>query len=142
MKPRLLLLALVLGLAACQQTQVPGLAPIAFSPTRESFASGDLIVIREVLAPRAELAPGDRVVVRGDYRLGSRAEAKLGLSLTTLVRSGPTPVLPASRQAVSAGQGTFTLETEIRQAGALHVSFYPAGSGSSFGGIYFATVRP
>ncbi|HUR56127.1 MAG TPA: hypothetical protein VM029_00350 [Opitutaceae bacterium] len=109
-----------------------------FTTWRAQFDGGDSITIQEVLASSSEMQPGDVVLVRGQYTLQSRAQALLMISLTVNAPGAWEPVSPSSRREISAGSGTFELAYEIRQPGALHVTFYGTGSsGASFGGIYF-----
>jgi hypothetical protein len=113
-----------------------GLASVPFTTSRAQFAAGDAITIQEVRASSPNLAPGDIVAVRGTYTLQSAASATLLLSLTVNAPGAVEAVSPSSRQSIS-GSGTFELAYEIKQPGALHISFYPSSSGSSFGGVYF-----
>lgn len=116
-----------------------GVAAVAFATSRAQFASGDAITIREVLATSPRMEPGDTVLVRGDYRLQSREKALLLCTLTANAPGCVEITSSSSRQDIVAGTGTFELAYEIKQPGALHVSFYPGGtSGSVFGGVYFA----
>lgn len=80
---------------------------------------------------------GDTVVVRGRYHLASRPKAKLGLFVTTAVPSPATPISPKQETDIAAGDGTFELEHVVSADGRLHVSFYEAPDGRSFGGVYF-----
>lgn len=151
-------LALVSGSAAEPPTGLP------FETFREQFAAGDAISIEQVWirgsGPRvgesirvgepdgnpdrpSRSGPqiGDNVIVRGRYRLQSRPQAKIGLSLTTRGPSGPTPVSPKASQRINEGDGTFELEYVVRREGELHVTFYPITNGSSFGGVYFRVRR-
>ena len=115
-----------------------GLSSVPFATSRASFATGDAITITEVLASSPRIEAGDTLVVRGTYTLQSRAAAMLAVSLTTNVPGVSTPIAAQSRKTVDSGTGTFELAYEIKQPGSLHVTFYPATSGSSFGGVYFA----
>ena len=116
-----------------------GLVSAPFSTSQVQFAAGDAITITEVLASSPNLAPGDSVVVRGTYTLQSQPSALLAIYLTANAPGAIDGSSAASRKTVSAGSGTFELAYEIKQPGSLHVTFYPSGSGSSFGGVYFAT---
>ncbi len=119
---------------------IAGLTSVPFATSRAQFAAGDTITIQEVLASSPNLQPGDIVLVRGQYTLGSRAQALLMISLTVNVPGSTETVSPSSRKDVNAGSGTFELAYEIKQPGSLHVTFYPGGvGGSSFGGVYFAS---
>lgn len=116
-----------------------GLSSVPFSTSRAAFAAGDLITLTEVLASSPRLEPGDTVVVRGTYQLQSRSQAMLAISLTTNAPGVTESMAATARKTVDAGNGTFELAYEVRQPGALHVTFYPSGAGgSSFGGVYFA----
>ena len=117
-------------------------SPIVFEITSQQFEPGDRIVIKEVWATSPRLRVGDTVIVRGQYRLQSRAEAALGFFLTTNGPSGSTRVSPEQRAVVGAGSGTFELKHVVPSEGRLHVSFYPRPSGSSFGGVYFGPAVP
>jgi len=135
-----------------------------FETFRAQFIPGDAIAIEQVWVrgqgprvgdsirvgepdspadrhPRSAPRIGDTVVVRGHYALQSRPQAKIGLSLTTREPSGYTPVSPPASQRIDAGHGAFELEYVVRREGELHVTFYPASSGSSFGGVYFRVLR-
>lgn len=117
-----------------------GLASIPFTTSKAQFAAGDAITISEVLASSAQLAPGDAVVVRGTYTLQSQPAATLMINLTANAPGAAEPTTASSRKTINAGPGTFELAYEIKQPGSLHATFYPAGGGSSFGGIYFAAA--
>ena len=113
--------------------------PLAVSSQR--FMDGDSIVIHEVLSTSGDFRNGDKLVVRGEYQLASHPKAALCLFITTRGPSGGTPVSPRKKVEIVAGRGSFELQHEIQYAGALHVSFYPLPSGSSFGGVYFGETR-
>lgn len=114
-----------------------GVVAVPFTTSHAQFVGGDAITIQQVLATSPRLEPGDVVLVRGQYALQSAAQATLMISLTVNAPGYTERVSPSSRQTVS-GTGTFEVAYEIKQPGSLHVSFYPTGSGSSFGGVYFA----
>ena len=103
------------------------------------FAAGDSIRIDSVECSSPDFAPGDRVIVHGWYDLNSRDRAVLGLFLTSNGASGRTRDSRSQIKRVERGVGPFALECVIAGDGALHVSYYPQGGGSSFGGIYFGT---
>lgn len=117
-----------------------GLSPVPFVTSRSQFSAGDGITLQQVLASSPRLESGDRVLVRGNYTLQSRASALLMLSLTRNAPGSWDAVSPSSRiNITAAGSGTFELAYEIKQPGSLHVSFYGTGTdGNSFGGVYFA----
>lgn len=115
----------------------PALREVPFTITSQQFEPGDSLVIQQVVATSPHLKVGDTVVVRGRYRLESRSEAMLGFFLTTNGPSDPTPVSPQQRATIAAGEGTFELQHVVPAEGRLHVSFYGAPSGASFGEVYF-----
>jgi hypothetical protein len=116
------------------------LAPVAFQLGKTNFKRGDSITITEVQATSPQFAPGDRVVVKGTYVLASAENATLALFLTTFGRSPSTRTSPTQVTKAREGRGEFELSCQVNDVGALHVSFYPAGGGSSFGEIYFGTA--
>jgi hypothetical protein len=73
--------------------------------------------------------------------LRSAAGAKLGFFLTSLDNNGRTKNQPTQTVEIAEGDGEFELSMGVKGRGALHVSFYPLGSGSGFGGIYFGTPQ-
>lgn len=82
---RLLLMFCATGwvaLLAAEVTNVP------FELGKQHFQPGDSIVIEQVLATSPKLTVGDKVVVRGHYRLASAAKAALGLWVT---HTSPAP---------------------------------------------------
>lgn len=97
------------------------------------FNRGDAIVIDEIQPSLKTLKVGQTIVVRGHYSLASRPRARLMISLTTYRSGAPTRVSPLSQREVSAGSGSFELEYEVRDAGALHISFYEFPAGGNFG---------
>lgn len=137
MKKSLLGLFVSLLVASLLHALPPGVSSIPFTTSQAQFAAGDAITIQEVFATSSTLGPGTTVVVRGTYTLASRASAVLQVQLTS---SAPAGSYSPPRLAISAGSGTFELEHVVQQVGTLHVTFYPATSGSSFGGLYFAAA--
>jgi hypothetical protein len=111
---------------------------VPFETSKAQFAGGDSITIQEVLSSSPALAAGDTVRVRGVYTLQSAASALLAISLTVNVPGVVTATSPSSRTTINGGSGTFDLAYQLDQPGALHVTFYSASTGSSFGGVYFA----
>jgi hypothetical protein len=113
------------------------LALVRFSYGETDFRRGDSIVIHEVLSTSRKPRLGDRIIVRGQYRLSSEPEASLALYITATSPGGArSRSLPGQRQNITAGTGEFELECELNE-GSPHVSFYPARGGSAFGGVYF-----
>ena len=120
---------------------VPALPEVPFKITSQEFEAGDEIIIESVFATSPELKIGDTVVVRGRYRLATRQSAMLGFFLTTNGPSEGTPVSPRQRADIKAGEGTFVMEHVVPALGRLHVSFYGAPRGGSFGEIYFGPAK-
>ncbi|MDR3377191.1 MAG: hypothetical protein P4M10_00780, partial [Verrucomicrobiae bacterium] len=110
---------------------------VQFELGKSSFAPGDRITIQQVRGTSGSIKTGETYSVDGTYELASRDEADLALYITTEGASGGTPVDPRQHIAVKQGSGSFHLVTTMSQDGYLHVSFYPAKSGSVFGGVYF-----
>lgn len=114
-----------------------GMAPAAFELGARRFAdAGDWIAIDEVESTGGSMDVGDTCVVRGRYALSSQEGATLGLFVTA---RGPAASTNDGRNRVRVerGEGSFVLETTLLREGWPHVSFYPAGGGESFGGVYF-----
>jgi hypothetical protein len=114
-----------------------GFVQLKVSLDRPNFAWGDAIEITELWATSRQMKVGDEVVVRGRYRLQSRESARLALSLTASESGVWLRRSSTQSEMVERGTGEFDLSCEIQAAGRLHVSFYPDGFGSSFGGVYF-----
>ncbi len=140
--PRCLILPLWLALAAgCAAPPrfdaASGLYELPVDISQRDFAPGDDIVVQQVLASTSKPAVGDKIIVRGTYRLQSAPDAKLLLTLSTtqFVR---VPTLPAQTQQVTGGSGEFEVTIQPLVAGTLHLSFYPAGGGGpALGGVLF-----
>lgn len=100
--------------------------------------SGDTITVDKVRGPSEKWTVGNTYEVTGTYRLASHDEALLAAFVTVHslpdVHSEPSP---GQTVLVSKGTGRFILRFHMWQEGDPHVSFYPAGGGNSFGGVYF-----
>lgn len=104
---------------------------VKYEPYRRSFQDGDNIVIDRIEGTASTLKPGNTYTVTGYYTLSSREKAMLHVYATngeTQSKQGP---------AVEKGTGRFTRTFKFIEEGYPHLSFYPAGGGSGFGGIYF-----
>jgi beta-lactamase regulating signal transducer with metallopeptidase domain len=101
--------------------------------------NGDRITVDEVRGPSEQFTVGNTYEVTGSYVLASHDEAVLAAYVTTPASHPETPHgdLPEQMMRIAKGEGHFTLRFHMWQAGQPHVSFYPSGSGGSFGGIYF-----
>ena len=105
---------------------------IDFETVEPRFVEGDSIEIKEITGTARNLQPGNRYIVRGRYKLVSQDKAKLHLYATdgeTKCQQGPD---------VGRGEGNFVRTFDYLKEGGLHLSFYPAEGGESFGGVYFA----
>jgi hypothetical protein len=110
---------------------------VQFELGKAEFAAGDSITIESIHGTSDAIAVGETYSVDGTYTLNSRDEAQLAFYATTIGPSGPTPVDSKQHLRIKKGTGSFHLVKTMREDGYLHVSFYPAGSGGSFGGVYF-----
>jgi hypothetical protein len=110
--------------------------PVQFELGKSEFLAGDRITIQQVRGTSNDIKVGETYSVDGTYELASHDEADLALYITT-VENISTPVDPRQHIKVKQGSGTFHLVATMSQDGYLHVSFYPAESGSVFGGVYF-----
>ena len=111
--------------------------PVEFALGEQQFEAGDSITIETVEATSTKMEKGDIVVVKGRWVLQSAEQASLGLSLSTAANAGRSKVLPEQRLQISKGSGAFELRCGINYTGKLHLSFYPAKGGSSFGEMWF-----
>jgi hypothetical protein len=104
------------------------------------FLPGDSITIQRVRGTSPTVRTGETYCVEGTYTLASRAEADLAVFATTTsavsVRTEPSQIVRVQK-----GTGTFRLVKPMREEGYLHVSFYPAPGGSSYGGVYFGSGK-
>ncbi|MEO6002979.1 MAG: hypothetical protein ABIZ04_13445 [Opitutus sp.] len=124
---------LVAGVASARAE----LVDVPFTVGAQHFNRGDQIIIEQVLASSPALKVGDQIVVRGRYELASAPTATLGLFSTHRGAAKPDAIASSQQAAIKAMKGTFELSWQIAYAGDLHVSFYPAIRGESFGGVYF-----
>jgi hypothetical protein len=115
------------------------LSPIAVAVGPNEFPEGDSVTIVEVLSNSPGLEAGGRLLVRGRYTLGSRAQARIGLSQTRTQSSAPVPILPGSGMEISKGSGVFELVYEVSQIGCMRVALNNLDRGASFGTVYFGT---
>jgi hypothetical protein len=134
------LLRLLVGLCltACIASAGAELSTVSFVVGKQEFKAGDGIAIDQVLATSPKFEVGAKVVVRGHYQLASAVKASLGLFVTHRSPAGRDPSAPSQLVSVDKEGGTFELSCEITYPGDLHVSFYPASGGESFGGVYFS----
>jgi len=144
MKPILILWLRCLAAAALPVSSllaqsVAGELPqaVQYELGKSEFASGDDITILQVRGTSDSIKVGETYSVEGTYKLASQDKADLAFYATTMVASGPTPVDPQQHVEVMKGSGSFHLVKTMSEDGYLHVSFYPAKSGSDFGGVYF-----
>ena len=107
--------------------------PSNFTVGNSSFLPGDSIRITQVQRS------GGFMTVTADYELASAEAANISLYITSTKDNGRTKTDPNQRKAIAKGKGRVVLHHPDVREGMPHVSFYPSGGGSSFGGIYFGT---
>jgi hypothetical protein len=110
---------------------------VSFELGDAEFAPGDNITIEEVRGTSEGITTGQTYCVSGTYTLASKEEAKISLFATATSGSGRSQIDPSQTMHVTKGSGSFRLIKTMNEPGYLHVSFYPAKSGSGFGGVYF-----
>jgi ketosteroid isomerase-like protein len=105
--------------------------PIGFKITSREFQNGDSIEITGLSGPAGVLRPGQTYIVSGKYTLKSHDDAALHVYATNgETSSSQGPIMKR-------GEGQFTRSFTLLKEGDLHLSFYPAEGGDSFGGVYF-----
>ncbi len=125
----------------CNAADVPATDILPYNVQFEvgdaEFLPGDSIAIEEVRGTSELISTGQTYCVRGTYTLASHGEAMLAFYVTVTSGSGVSQVEPAQRVKVVKGSGSFRLTKSMTEPGYPHVTFYPVGSGSGFGGVYF-----
>ncbi len=104
-----------------------------FTIGQSLFHPGDDIRITQVQRS------GGFMTVTADYELASADAASIALHITSTKDNGRTKTDPNQHKAITKGKGRVVLHHSDVREGMPHVSFYPSGGGSSFGGIYFGT---
>lgn len=113
---------------------------VHFEQGASKFLDGDKIEISEIRGTATTLSPGNVYWVKGTYTLASHDRASLTMNVTAALASeGTGSTLKTQSVDVTKGSGTFTLLYAMICKGWPHVSFYPGGGGSDFGGTYFGT---
>ena len=116
------------------------LLSVPFVVGASRFENGDTIKIIEVRGTAETFQPGNEYWIKGTYTLGSRDRATLGGNVTAESKTNAvTPHAEEQSTEVARGHGEFQLKLPILGKGWPHVSFYPAGGGNGFGGVYFGT---
>jgi len=111
---------------------------LTWAPTRQTFAPGDEITIQEIRGTKTTFGPGGRYLVRGFYRLGAGAQAKLYFGLSASGADGYTSGEEASQSVIlPKGEGKFSVSRFFQSPGEPHLSLY-ADRGPAFGSISFA----
>ncbi|MDP0496006.1 MAG: hypothetical protein Q7Q73_07325 [Verrucomicrobiota bacterium JB024] len=112
--------------------------PVAYTVGPSAFLPGDFIEVESVEASNDDFEKGDTVVVRGRYRLESQEAASI---LFTVTSNDPKPIpnTPEQWMRIQRGSGTFELRLKLPADGYPHLGFYPKGSGTGFGSLYFGT---
>lgn len=104
---------------------------VSFLPYRDEFQVGDSIEIDRIEGTASTLMPGHTYSITGHYTLSSCDQAQLHVYATngeTQSKQGPV---------VKRGSGRFTRTFKFIEDGYPHLSYYPTGGGSGFGGVYF-----
>ena len=113
---------------------------VHFEQGASKLADGDKIDITEVRGTATTMSPGNVYWIKGTYTLASHDRASLMVGVTAALASeGTGSTLKTQSVDVTKGSGTFTLLYAMICKGWPHVSFYPKGNGSDFGGTYFGT---
>jgi beta-lactamase regulating signal transducer with metallopeptidase domain len=113
---------------------------VHFEQGASKLLDGDKIDITEVRGTATTMSPGNVYWIKGTYTLASHDRASLTINVTAASASdGWGPSLKTQSVDVTKGSGTFTLLYAMICKGWPHVSFYPKGNGSDFGGTYFGT---
>lgn len=121
------------GCTIADDVAAPQTAIVAFERGNTGFAKGDMITVTGVRGDRSTIEVGGTYEVEGTWKLQSQPEAVLALWSTGGESDGMTPLR------VKRGEGHFAFTVHVLAEGNLHVSFYPADHGESFGGTYFGT---
>lgn len=117
------------------------LRDVSFATGPQLFRDGDNIQIEDVKASSSKFKVGEKVTVRGTYVLNSHPEANISIFITQTGGDGKSEILPGQQLKIKEGKGEFELSIDIRHEGYLHVTFYPVGGGSGFGGVYFGKSK-
>lgn len=113
---------------------------VPFEQGATRFADGDEIKIAEVRGTAASFSPGNIYRIKGTYTLASHDRAMLAAYTTAREsKDGTSTSYKVQSTLVDKGTGAFTLILPMNCPGWPHVSFYPVGGGSGFGGNYFGT---
>ena len=118
--------------------EFPHKVPFEQGATR--FTNGDRVTVLEIRGTAPTFAPGNLYWIKGTYTLASHDRATLAAFTTAMdSENGRGITFKVQSTTVNQGDGTFTLILPMSCRGWPHVSFYPSGGGSDFGGSYFGT---
>ena len=119
--------------AAADKRRIEPVA-VPFRVTSRKFQAGDSVNVESFWQlPQQQGLP--RYEVRGHYRLASRPRAQLAQWCSN-------GTLRANQGIeVERGEGKFRFTFAVVHNGNLHLSYYPAGGGNSFGSIYYERKR-
>jgi hypothetical protein len=98
----------------------------------------DNITIDEIHGTSDKIEPGNLYEIKGTYALASHDRANLEVEVTSR-NPAHDPHLRTQSMVADRGDGHFTLYWYFWSDGNPHLSFYPAGGGSSFASVYFGT---
>lgn len=105
------------------------------------FREGDSITITRIMGSTDTFKTGGTYRVCGSYTLASEDEATLAFFVTATNGNGRSQILPEQHMRVQRGSGTFEVINQLNTGIWPHLSFYPIGNGSGFGGIYFGAGK-
>jgi len=113
---------------------------VRFEQGATRFADDDDITILEIRGTADTFKPGHIYWISGTYTLASHDRATLAAYTTAKHAADASGTsFKVQTTVVDQGKGAFTLILPMSCEGWPHVSFYPAGGGSGFGGNYFGT---
>ena len=113
---------------------------VKFEQGATAFYDGDKITVDEVRGTAETFEPGNIYFIKGTYTLASHDKATLAAYTTAMdAENAKGYSFKAQTMVVDQKQGKFTLFLPMSCRGWPHVTFYPAGGGSDFGGNYIGT---
>ena len=118
----------------CASSQV--ISNIPYELGSRSLENGDEILIQEVRGGDGSFVPGERFFVSGTYKLASRDEAILRLSVENTLGQTPQPD-GRNNAIVKKGGGSFDFSIIMPDAGYPRISLISLDRRKAFGCVYF-----